>query len=312
MTAGIVALTGGTGFIGRYAAAALAAAGWRLRLLVRRDPTHPLLAGVSAELVLGDLGDASALAQLVDGAEAIVHVAGLTKARSRDAFLAVNRDGSARLAEAAARYAPAARCVLVSSLAARAPDLSSYAASKSAGEQAVRATPGGASWTILRPGVVYGPWDTEGRQLRRLAASRLAPVPRAPEPRIAMIHAADLAAAILAFCRDGEPGGTYELSDAKTAGYAWSEVLALTCHLLGRPSPRLVPLPDSLLLVAGLAADLAARLGGNRGVFGLGKAREILHRDWSVDAARMPPAAVWAPRIPLIDGMRETAAWWSL
>ena len=41
LTRGIAALTGGTGFIGRVCAAALAGAGWQVRLLVRRDPTHP-------------------------------------------------------------------------------------------------------------------------------------------------------------------------------------------------------------------------------------------------------------------------------
>ena len=67
--------------------------------------------------------------------EAVVHVAGLTKARREAEFFAVNRDGSARLAEAvAAAAAPGARCVLVSSMAAREPRLSPYAASKRGAE----------------------------------------------------------------------------------------------------------------------------------------------------------------------------------
>ena len=50
----------------------------------------------------GGLEDAAALRRLVDGAQAVVHVAGLTKARREAEFFAVNRDGSAQLAEAVA------------------------------------------------------------------------------------------------------------------------------------------------------------------------------------------------------------------
>ena len=89
-----------------------------------------------------------------------------------------------------------ARCVLVSSLAAREPRLSPYAASKRAGEEAATAAldAGGVPWTVLRPCVIYGPWDREGLALVRLARAPVAPVPRKPEPRIAMVHAADVAA----------------------------------------------------------------------------------------------------------------------
>jgi nucleoside-diphosphate-sugar epimerase len=307
----LVAVTGGTGFVGRYAVAALARAGWQVRLLVRRDPVHPLLADAPLELELGDLDDAQALARLVRGAEAVVHIAGLTKARDLAGFLRVNRDGTARLAEAVTREAPDARRLLVSSLAARAPGLSDYAASKRAGEDAARAAPGGDGWTLLRPGVVYGPGDLEGMALRRLAAAPLAAVPAPPEPRIAMIHAADLADAIVALCGADLPGGCFELCDARPEGYGFAEVLQVTAAALGRRPPRLVRLPDAVFRSAGLAADLWAGLSGRRGIFGRGKARELLHRDWSADPASLPPATLWVPSIPLAQGMRGVADWWA-
>jgi nucleoside-diphosphate-sugar epimerase len=303
----LVALTGGTGFIGRYVGAAFAAAGWRLRLLVRRDPIHPLLADADMELVLGDLSDPAALDRLVAGADAVVHLAGLTKAPDAAGFMAANRDGSARLAAAVARLAPAARSLLVSSLAAREPGLSAYAASKHAGEDAVRAA---GDWTVLRPAVVYGPGDREGLALRRLARGALAPMPLAPEPRLAMVHATDLAAAILALCTTAPPGGSFEVCDARPEGYGLGEILALAARLLGRPPPRALPLPDALLLAAGLATDLFGRATGRAQIAGLGKMREVLHRDWRCDPACLVPAGTWAPRIPLEQGMAETARWW--
>ena len=74
-----VALTGATGFIGRRLVVALAAAGWRVRLLLRRDPAVREWQGIEPQVVAGDLSDARALDRLVDGSTHVIHVAGLIK-----------------------------------------------------------------------------------------------------------------------------------------------------------------------------------------------------------------------------------------
>ena len=66
-------------------------------------------------MVLGDLSDEAALKRLVHGADAVVHAAGLIKARRPSDFMTVNRDGTALLSA----LAPEARFLLLSSLAAR-------------------------------------------------------------------------------------------------------------------------------------------------------------------------------------------------
>lgn len=312
---GLAAVTGAGGFLGRHVAAALSRDGWRLRFLLRRSPAPPLPDGSApAEAVRGDLHDPASLRRLVEGARAVVHVAGLVKARRAADFFAANRDGSARLAEAVAgAAAPGARCVLVSSLAAREPLLSAYAASKRAGEDAAAAVldAAGVPWVVLRPSVVYGPWDREGAALLRLARAPAAPVPRAPEPRIAMIHAADAAAAVAALCREGAPSGArYEITDERREGYGWRELLRVLAGLMERPPPRFVPVPDGALLAAGALADSWAAATGRASLFGRGKAREILHRDWGSAPERQPPPAVWAPRIGLRSGLRDTLDWW--
>jgi hypothetical protein len=133
---GVVAVTGATGFLGRHLVRALANDGWKPRVLVRRDPIHPLWRDIEIEVVTGDLKTPGALDRLCQGAEVVIHVAGLIKAASLDGFNAVNRDGARAAAQAA--KAAGARFILVSSLAAREPQLSNYAASKRAGEDAVR------------------------------------------------------------------------------------------------------------------------------------------------------------------------------
>ncbi|WP_043361263.1 NAD(P)-dependent oxidoreductase [Belnapia sp. F-4-1] len=306
----LVAVTGATGFLGRHVLDTLTDKGWRLRVLVRGGAA-PLPPARSVELVRGDLADGEALQRLVRGATAVVHLAGLTKARRRADFLEVNRDGSARLAAATSASAPGARLVLISSLAAREPHLSAYAESKQAGEAAAIAALGEkASWVVLRPGVIYGPGDREGLALRRLVSAPIIPVPRAPEPHISFVHAQDVATAIAGVCLAGPSRAVFEVADEHVGGYGWREILCRLCAMLQR-EPRFVPVPDAMLLASGAAADAWSSITGRPSLFGRDKARELLHRNWGSSAERQLPSLVWAPRISLQAGLRDMLGWWA-
>src|SRR5690349_12883904 len=132
-TRSIVAVTGATGFVGRKLVVQLAEAGWRVRLLMRRDPVVREWQGIEPQIVAGDISDARALTQLVDGAQQVVHVAGLIKAARRSDFFAVNATGSERLAQVMAQRAPQAQLLHISTIGAREPQLSDYTASKREG-----------------------------------------------------------------------------------------------------------------------------------------------------------------------------------
>ena len=129
-----LALTGATGFIGRHLVRALAEAGWRVRVLLRSDPAViDEWQGLELDVVAGSLADAAALERLVTDVDAVIHLAGAIKASRRAQFFAVNAEGAGAVSQAARRLAPAAHFLHVSSLAAREPQLSDYAASKRAG-----------------------------------------------------------------------------------------------------------------------------------------------------------------------------------
>ncbi|UFN49306.1 NAD-dependent epimerase/dehydratase family protein [Roseomonas sp. OT10] len=303
MTAPLAAVTGGTGFLGRAVLPALAAEGWRLRLLVRREPGFTPPPGT--ELVRGALDDPAALARLLHGAGVAVHLAGEIRALPRRDLFAANAAGSAAVATA---LEPGTRLVLVSSQAARAPEVSDYAASKRAGEAAVERLPLDSPWVVLRPCAVHGPGDEAACRFLRLAALPLAPVPRGREPRLALIQREDAAAGIAAFCRAGAPSGrVFELTDARIDGYGWREILALAARALGRPPPRLVPLPDAAFRAAGAWSERLAHWRGRAAFFGRGKAAELLHRDWTPDPAAQPPAALWQPQITAAEGFAALA-----
>ena len=147
--------------------------------------------------------------------QAIVHVAGVVKARHASLFQVVNAEGAGRLAAVCREVAPDAVFVLVSSLAARAPQLSPYAASKRGGELAVTQALGGGAW-IVRPSAIYGPGDRATLGLFRAAAvSPILPRLR-PEVAIPLIHVQDAASAIAALA--GSDRGPPHRSPSATAG----------------------------------------------------------------------------------------------
>jgi len=305
-----VAVTGATGFLGRHLVPALTARGFRLRLLAR-DGSAPLhWEGLVAETVRGRMNDAASLAALVADADVVIHMAGLTRARSRQEFLAVNRDGAARLGEAVARHAPGAHLIGISSLAARAPQLSAYAESKRAGEEALASVFTG-RLSILRPPVIYGPWDRATLGIFRAATLPLIPLPGPPEARIAMIHATDAAAAIAALAAwEDAPGGTrHALADMRPGGYALREILTMAAEAVGR-RPRFLPLPAALIRLGGLAASLWATINRRPMLFSAGKAREMTQPDWSVTEPELFPTGIAAPAIGLRWGFAETVAWY--
>jgi nucleoside-diphosphate-sugar epimerase len=251
--------------------------------------------------VAGDLGDPDALRRLVSGCSAVVHAAGVVRGASRRDFDRVNTDGTAALCDVVAQTAPSARLLVLSSLAAREPALSWYAASKRAAEERVAAS--GLDWTILRPPAVYGPGDQEMRAVFRTMARGLAPVPGSPAARVSLIHVEDLARAILAcLCSPQTRHRTLCLDDGKRGGYDWEELASVAGDVYGR-KVHLLRVPGLLLDgVAGLNLQLA-RLRGRAPMLTPAKLRELRHPDWTVDNAEISALTDWRPSIRLRAGL---------
>ena len=305
MTRRLAAVTGATGFLGGRLVPALIGAGWTVRALSRREPDPAAWEGAAPEIVRGDLDDPSALGRLCDGATVVIHGAGLIKARDLAAFLAVNEAGSARVAQAAKDAG--ARLLAISSLAAREPALSDYAASKAAGEAAARGVFGDAL-SVLRPPAIYGPGDRETLGLFRLAAtSSLMPLPGDPAARLALAHVDDVCAQVLHLLDTPMPG-TWTVGGARPEGYAWREVFETAAQVFGRRID-FIPVGMGVLKAAGVLSELGGRITGRPAIFGRGKVRELLHTDWSVSAAEQAPNAPPA-RYDLATGFAATAAWY--
>jgi nucleoside-diphosphate-sugar epimerase len=299
----LVAVTGATGFVGPHLVAALARRGWSLRLLVRRWSPLPSLAGVDAEIVLGDLASEPALRRLVDGVDAVVHAAGLIKARTPSDFQSVNRDSTALLSA----LAPDALFILLSSLAAGEPRLSAYATSKRAGEEVVVTRSG--PWAIVRAPAVYGPGDRETLAYFRSVKNGLAPQPWLAGARLSLIHVADLAEVLALAVERPPPKSVYEIDDGRVGGYSYDDMAAAAGQALGR-QPWKLPVPRTIMM--GLAGwnTLRHALGGTTQILTQGKVNEIFNTDWTVRDRRLAAAIGFQARYDLPAGFRDTVVWY--
>lgn len=302
---GRVALTGATGFVGGNLARALHGAGWRLRALSRPGADRGRLADLPIQWVEGALADEPALAALLDRADAVVHCAGAVRGASAPDFDSVNVDGTARLARIAAVAPTPPRFLLISSLAAREPQLSYYAASKRRGEQALRQAAAGLSWTALRPPALYGPGDRELFPVLRAMMHGIAPVAGPSEARFSMLHVDDLCAAVLRLLAgDAGRGQVFELHDGHVGGYSWPEAAVIAARVRAGRVLRL-PLPTALLGPIATANARLARWTGRAPMLTPGKVRELRHPDWVCDNRAITEATGWTPTIDLEAGLRR-------
>ena len=315
-----VFVTGGTGFVGSHVVRALVARGHEPVCLVRDPRKAASVFGTAApELVRGDLADAAALARGAAGADAVVHLAGLTAARSRAELFAVNEGGTRAVANAASIAGTVRRFVYVSSLAAAGPapndgaltgseearPVSDYGRSKLAGEAPIRRL--SMPWTILRPPAVYGPYDRELQRLFTIAQRGITPIFGGGSERLSLVFGPDLADAIADCVEKPAAEGAYYPAhrDVTTT----RELVTAIAAALGVRA-RLVSIPRGVVRPLFWLSGTVAQLAGRTTLLSADKANEILAGDWICSPAALEAAVGWQARTDLASGLTQTAAWY--
>jgi uncharacterized protein YbjT (DUF2867 family) len=151
-----IAITGGTGFVGRHLAHRLAAGGHEVVVIGRGDAGKEDLVPPGVTVVAADITDASSLATAFAGCDAVAHCAGINREIGPQTYASVHVEGTKAVVEAS-RNAGVKRLVMLSFLRARPDGPTEYHRSKWEAEQIVRGSK--LTWTILKAGVIYGRGD---------------------------------------------------------------------------------------------------------------------------------------------------------
>ncbi len=239
-----ICLLGGTGFIGRHAAARLVARNHDVTVLTRaRHRNRGLLVLPTLRMVEGDPFDPCTLAAAMAGADTVVNLVGIVNEgrRRKHGFERVHVQFTG-MALAAAVDAGVTRYVQVSALKAGADGPSRYLRSKGAAEREVRESQ--LDWTILQPSVVFGPEDRFSHRLARLLR-RMPALPMVrPNARIAPVFVGDVAEAIARVIETpAAVGQTYQLCGPRV--YSLQEATTLIGRMTGAPR-AVLRLPDTV------------------------------------------------------------------
>lgn len=252
----LIAVVGGSGFVGRHTVRALARRGFRVRAVVRRPDLaghlQPMGSVGQIHAVQGNVRYPDSIARALEGADGVVNLVGILAKSGAQTFEAVHAAGARAVANAA-RQAGARRLVSVSAIGAGPGSAGQYGRSKAQGEAAVlEAFP---EAIILRPSLVFGPEDSLFNRFAAMA--QIAPVLPlvGGKTRFQPVYVGDVATAIANICEGaGKPGAIYELGGPEVLTFR--ALLDRVQEHAGRTRPYF-PMPFWLAkLVAALTAPL--------------------------------------------------------
>ncbi|WP_263385331.1 hopanoid-associated sugar epimerase [Granulicella arctica] len=249
-------ITGATGFVGGHVARVLAAQGTTLRLLTRRTSSTGSLAGIDADLVIGDLRQAEGLRSALGDCDALIHVAADYRLWVRDPqeMYAANVNGTRELLRIAQEVG-VKRVVYTSSVATMgfktdgtivdevtpvglADMIGHYKRSKYLAEQeAVQAARAGQHIVILNPTTPIGPGDTKPTPTGRIIVDFLNKrFPAYVDTGLNLVDVVEVARMHFTALERGTPGERYILGGENLT---LKQILDRMSSITGLPSPTL-------------------------------------------------------------------------
>jgi 2-alkyl-3-oxoalkanoate reductase len=319
-----VLVTGASGFLGSHVAEQLSLRGRAVRALVRRSSNTKFLSTLPGlELAYGSVEDEASVEQAMNGVQAVIHVAGLVKARSSREFYAVNTGGTQNVVQAA-KATGVRRLVLVSSQAVGGPSekggepvrvgtetapITDYGRSKLAAEWAVLEAKDHVHSVIVRPPAIYGPRDGEVLVFFKAVQSGVLPLTNPLDAVYSMIYGPDCAeACILALDAPVPSGSKYFVDDGEPISFA--EMIRLVEEAVGKKAWLRVPLPSGLVRAAARVVETYGKVTDSAVMLTVDKCNELHASSWVCDGRQAQLELGFRPKVRFREGVQLTAKWY--
>jgi 2-alkyl-3-oxoalkanoate reductase len=320
-----ILVTGGTGFLGSHIIEQLSQAGRPVRALVRRSSDTKFLRTLSnVELFEGAVDDRPSLQRAVLGVQAVVHSAGLVKARSLNEFMAVNAGGTDNLLTACLPLGAALkRFVHVSSITVGGPSdtagnpvsvdaaprpVTNYGRSKLEAEAIVLAKKNQLKVTIIRPPAIYGPRDREIFAFFKSIKLGVLPLLGSPDSKLSMVYGPDCArACIRAIDADVPSGSIFAVDDG--AVHTMAELIREAEAAMGKRAFLRIPLPRRVVEGAAALSEGYGKLTNRAMMLTRDKCNELFDQ-WVCDGASAQTALGFTPSMSFSEGVKHTVDWY--
>ncbi len=313
----IVAVTGGTGFIGSHLVEALSARGDIIRLLSRgvTKSSVPKVTNFSV-----DYNQPETFQAALTGCNTIFHLAAALRAPRQSDIIEQNRNSAKTLISATRQFAPSAKIIVCSSQAAAGPSLSGnvlsdsdtaqpisiYGKSKRAAEEEFEKC-GDLNWTILRPPAVFGPRERDifmfFKALAKGWSSQIGTIQR----QFSWIYVKDFVEALL--IAGSSENLTRQIHLVKSGDTNWNEFRSTSSLVLGTKF-HLLTLPRWLLNMVATSGEAWSRVSGKPVLLNRDKISELSYPDWRCDDSIFRKLFGYQPRYDLTKAVTETIEWY--
>ncbi len=319
-----VLITGATGFVGYHLIQKALDAGLEIYAAVRKSSDVSQLKSYNIQYVNLDYNSIDALKDHLQDQQYsyIIHAAGITKAKTIEAYNFVNAVYARNLALAAvAANIPLDKFVFVSSLAALGPlkDLSlelkndsvghpvtGYGASKLLAEQYLKEV-NGLPLIVIRPTAVYGPREKDIFILFKSINKGLEPYIGNFKQQLSFVYVEDLAKVIVDVLFSNVSGKSYNISDGHI--YDRYALGTLARKALNKKTLKF-HLP--LFVVAGIAAfmDFLYKNSKETPALNREKMAELTAVNWACSIAEAQQDLDYEPEFDLEAGLSKTMSWY--
>ena len=320
-----ILVTGGSGFLGSHIIEQLSQSGRSVRALVRRSSDTKFLRSLSnVELIDGAVDDPASLERAVQGVEAVVHSAGLVKARNLEEFMRVNARGTDNLLNACLPIAGSLkRFVQISSITVGGPSdvygnpvsvdalprpVTDYGRSKLAAEKSVLSHKDRLKVTVIRPPAIYGPRDREILAFFKSIKLGVLPLLGSPQSKLSMTFGPDCArACIRAIDADVASGSVFAVDDG--AVHTMAELISEAESAMGKRAFLRIPLPRRVVEGAALMSESYGKLTNRAMMLTRDKCNELFDQ-WVCDGSKAQAELGFTPSVSFSQGVKQTVDWY--